>query len=299
MKHPSSVSAAFHRRVGQRSPYPLATPSWVMPGTYAENLDFLADKTDIAAVELLFFIYDETVAAELKADWERILQYRERFLYTAHLPERLEDHHEKLIEQLAPLVEHFVVHPPAGEKEQETLAQRLLTWEERYTSRRGYRFIIENTQPGRLEGMVEKLPGWGLCLDTGHLQLAGEDLAMFLSIYGNQIQEIHLHRALPPGLVPPDRLADHHPLHEGDPWFTPLLPFLFPRKDPLPPSPAQNRGFSSPIENGPGGYPSFSHAGKRPLINFEVFSWPEVAQSLGVWKKWCTDFCAKEHIHEV
>ena len=67
----------------------LTVPSWVIPGTYADNLRFLSDKKEIEGVELLFFLYDDEIKAQLDSEWEEICRYKERFIFTAHLPESL------------------------------------------------------------------------------------------------------------------------------------------------------------------------------------------------------------------
>jgi hypothetical protein len=121
--------------------FPLFVPSWVIPGTYLENLRFLEDKRDIDGVELLFFIYDEEIKAMLNREWAGICEYARRFTFTAHLPDTLKPEHEELIEKLLPLVKHFIVHPAPGDKAEEQ-AGFLADW----MKRRGVsRFLLENT----------------------------------------------------------------------------------------------------------------------------------------------------------
>ena len=176
----------------------LITPSWVIPGTYAENIRFLEDKREIAGVELLFFIYNDETRAQLDSDWEEIYRRRERFVFTAHLPENLRSGHEELIARLAPLVRHFIVHPAAENPEAQ--AKLLAEWEERYGARskdgsgRGPLFLAENTFPGLLEGLLPHLGAEaGLCMDTGHLLLEGKNPADFFAVHCGRIGEIHLH----------------------------------------------------------------------------------------------------------
>ena len=63
----------------------LSVPSYVIPGTYAENLRFLADKTAVDGVELLFYLYDEEVRTLMLAEIAEIRQFRSRFAYTVHM----------------------------------------------------------------------------------------------------------------------------------------------------------------------------------------------------------------------
>jgi sugar phosphate isomerase/epimerase len=222
----------------------LVTPSWVIPGTYAENLRFLEDKKEIAGVELLFFIYDDETRAQLDSEWNEICRYKERFIFTAHLPEKLLGEHEELVARLAPLVRHFIVHPPR--ENPAALARLLKEWGKRY----GALFLAENITPGLLEAL---LPHLGedelLCMDTGHLLLDGKNPANFFNTYGKRIGEIHLHGLDREQAARDGRLPDHRRLRGDEAWLLELLP---PLKD------------------------------YRGIINLEVFSWEEVRTGIEV-----------------
>jgi len=224
----------------------LSVPSWVIPGTYAENLRFLESKESIKGVELLFFIYDDKIKAQHDSEWEDICQYRERFVYTAHLPDVLLPSHGELVARLAPFVRHFIVHPPV---ENYAAQVRLLAeWTERY----GAVFLTENTNPGLLETMLPHLEtSSGLCMDTGHLLLAGQNPAEFFSAYKRRIGEIHLHAVDKEQAALDGKLADHRRLRQNESWLQELLPLL---------------------------------ADYRGIINLEVFSWEEVEASINVFR---------------
>jgi hypothetical protein len=129
----------------------ISVPSWVIPGTYLENLRFLEDKADVQGVELLFFMYDDSVRLELDAEWEGILRFRDRFVFTVHLPDSVLPEHEALVERCNPLARSFVVHPGLPENTP-ALAALITDWEKRYPPRAGSgarrRFLVENTKPG-------------------------------------------------------------------------------------------------------------------------------------------------------
>ena len=93
----------------------ISVPSWVIPGTYAENLGFLAEKREITGVELLFFIYDDETKQMLRDEWDVIESYAGRFTYTVHLPDRILPEHAELVERFLPHVRNFVVHPYPAE----------------------------------------------------------------------------------------------------------------------------------------------------------------------------------------
>jgi hypothetical protein len=227
----------------------LIVPSWVIPGTYTENLCFLKDKQEVRGVELLFFIYNDEIKTQFDSEWEDILGYRERFIFTAHLPDVLLPSHEELVVRLAPLVRHFIVHPAA---ENPTAQARLLAqWTERY----GDIFLVENTHPGLLNALLPHLKtNAGLCMDTGHLLLTGQNPADFFARYRQRIGEIHLHAVDREQAAVDGRLADHRRLRQDEPWLNELLPLL-----------TDYQG-----KNYPG------------IINLEVFSWEEVVAGIDV-----------------
>jgi sugar phosphate isomerase/epimerase len=154
---------------------PLITvPSWVIEGTYTENLRFLEDKKEVAGVELLFFIYDNDVKNQLDLQWEEIRRYGERFVFTCHLPDSLLPVHEELVARLAPPVRHFIVHPAVENRAGQI--RLIAEWEKRY----GIPFLTENTKPGLLEARFPMMEtNAGLCMDTGHLLLEGKNPAEF------------------------------------------------------------------------------------------------------------------------
>ncbi|AEJ19703.1 cobamide remodeling phosphodiesterase CbiR [Gracilinema caldarium] len=226
----------------------LSCPSWVIPGTYGENLAFLEDKAAIQNVELLFFLYDESVQRELEADLESITKYRGRFTYTAHLPDKLSQNHQELIERLLPLAEHFIVHPtnPEHPHKVDELAKLLQTWRMQY----GNIFLAENTKPRWLEALEARIPDIPVCMDTGHLEHTEAILAFWLDRQ-SRIREIHLHSTDRKAAQLDGRLPDHRPLRGDEAWLRPLM---------------------------------HEAMGQNPqiLINLELFSWAEVAQSLEI-----------------
>jgi hypothetical protein len=221
-------------------------PSWVIPGTYLENLRFLANKPEIAGVELLFFLYNREIWEQFEAERRGIEEFRDRFSFTVHLPDLLLPEHRVLVRELSPLARHFIVHPgpEAGAAAQGEL---LRSWKNTGS------FLIENTLPGRLPALLPYLDeDTGLCMDTGHLLLEGQNPADFLRRWGDRVKEIHLHGLNREKAARDGRLPDHRPLREGEPWLLELAPLL--------------GEFAGPI-------------------NLEVFSWEEAAESIAVLKR--------------
>jgi hypothetical protein len=228
----------------------FTVPSWVIPGTYLENLRFLADKPEIAGVELLFFLYDGDIRAQLESEWQGIEAYGNRFNYTAHLPDVLLPEHRELVVRLSPLVRHFIVHPRPAEEAEAQIAL-LRSWKGEGP------FLMENTLPGRLQAFLpcpdEEM---GLCMDTGHLLLEGQNPADFLRRRKGRVGEIHLHGLDREKAARDGRLPDHRPLRVEDPWLRELFPLL--------------RDFAG-------------------IINLEVFSWEEVEKSITALKTLFTE----------
>jgi hypothetical protein len=223
-----------------------------MPGTYAENLRFIAEQPEINGVELLFFIYDGEIKEQFHAEFEEIKSFSGRFVFTAHLPEALMESHEELVETLSPLVRHFIVHPgKAGTVDAQ--AAIINRWAEKYGTPGTPRFLAENTNPGLLEKTVPLLgPQVGLCMDTGHLLMEGRSPADYFVQNRGGIAEIHLHGLDREKAVLDGRLPDHRPVKEEAPWFRELFPLL--------------EGFNG-------------------VLNLEVFSWEETAESIAAIKQ--------------
>ncbi|MDR1301183.1 MAG: AP endonuclease [Treponema sp.] len=224
----------------------LTVPSWVIPGTYLENLTFLCRQPAIEGVELLFFLYDSEIQALLQQEWEGIWKLRSRFRFTAHLPEPLLGVHEELVEQILPLVQHCIFHPGLPE-DAPVLAGLIASWRSRFAWGKDS-FLVENTRSHRFEALLEYLPDeTGICMDTGHLLMEGTTPGAFYRRFGERIREIHLHGLDPEGARSDGRLPDHRPLHPEEPWFQELVPIL-----------AEFTG----------------------TVNLEVFSWEEVLESI-------------------
>jgi len=229
----------------------ISVPSWVIPGTYAENLRFLESKKEIQGVELLFFLYDDEIKNQFDSEWDEISGYAERFTFTAHLPELLLPEHESLIARLAPLVRHFIVHPDAGNPAGQAALLRI--WTERY----GAVFLAENIYQGNSVSALEVLlphldKNFPLCMDTGHLLLDGKSPSVFFKTWQDRIKEIHLHSLDRNQSAVDRRLADHRRLREDEPWLLELLPLL---------------------------------KCYQGIVNLEVFSWEEVKAGIEVLRK--------------
>lgn len=229
----------------------IACPSWVIPGTYGENLRFLEDKPAIQHVELLFFIYDSTVQQELERDLELIQNYRGRFSYTAHLPDRLSKEHQRLIDILLPFTDHFIIHPvnPEEPYKVDELARLLQSWRRLY----GDIFLAENTKPLWLDAFLARISDIPLCMDTGHLE-EPEAVLEFWHQWKSRIGEIHLHSTDAKAAKIDGRLPDHRPLRGDEGWLEPLLKEI-------------------------------KEQDRQRLINLELFSWEEVAVSLRTLQK--------------
>ncbi|MDR1362882.1 MAG: TIM barrel protein [Spirochaetaceae bacterium] len=233
-------------RVKIKSSFLPATPSWVIPGTYLENIQFLSGKDSIGCVELLFFLYDDDIRSDFLRELPAIRDFSGRFVFTAHLPDNLSEEHEELVELLSPLVKHFIVHPAADTADAQAQARYLEKWRARYGKRR---FLLENTSAGRLEAVLDCIDEDApVCMDTAHLLIEGKTPSGFARRYGDRIREVHLN-----GLGAEDGgdnsgvNGGHKPLRMEDSWLFELAPFL--------------RNFSG-------------------IVNFELFSWRDVQNSM-------------------
>jgi sugar phosphate isomerase/epimerase len=102
-----------------------------------------------------------------------------------------------------------------------------------------------------IETLLPRLDkGVGLCMDTGHLLLEGEDPAAWFAGRRERIAEIHLHGVDRDSAARDGRLPDHRPIAAEAAWFKKLRPLL---------------------EEFDG------------VINMEVFSWEEARKSIAAW----------------
>lgn len=195
----------------------LSVPSYVIPGTYAENLRFLADKPEVDGVELLFYLWDAEVADLLNREHSEIRSFMDRFRFTAHLPDRILPEHRILLDRIADTVRSFVVHPPADLDGLGPFADLLGAWRSEF----GDRFYLENLRTGPFERALRILSDIPLCVDAGHILAEGGDPAeriARLRSAGRRMEELHLH-GLSGG-------ADHKPFGDGASWLRDLAPFL-------------------------------------------------------------------------
>lgn len=202
----------------------ITVPSYVIPGTYLENVQFLADKPLITGIELLFFLYDDQTHDLFLSEKSGIEAYKKRFSFTLHLPDTLLPEHRRIVEVTKDLVDHYIVHPLLYPQAL-PLSSFLPLWVQEY----GPRFLLENTRYDLFEASLSELPEIGICCDVGHLLLQGRSPADFLTEYGQRVGQIHLHGTVDSG----KGLADHNPLTGGEPWLTAIAPFLKSFKGPV------------------------------------------------------------------
>ena len=198
----------------------LSVPSYVIPGTYAENLRFLSDKTGIDGVELLFFMYDEEVRTLMMAEIDEIRQFRSRFSYTVHLPDSIAPEHEDIIEATVDIAGAYVIHPPREDAGLVAFVRLMDDWRGRYGKDT---FVLENTRVARFEAAEAVLRDsrYGLppvCVDIGHLRMEGYEPMAWLEAKADRVAELHLHGF--------NGRSDHVPIGADEPWLTSLLPYL-------------------------------------------------------------------------
>jgi sugar phosphate isomerase/epimerase len=198
----------------------LSVPSYVIPGTYAENLRFLADKTEVDGVELLFFMYDEEVRTLMLAEIDEIRQFRSRFSYTVHMPDSIAPEHADIIEATQDIAGSYVIHPPREDAGLAAFASLMDDWRGRYGKDA---FILENTRVARFDAAeaVLKDSRYGLppvCVDIGHLRMEAHDPMAWLAAKTGRVAELHLHGF--------DGKSDHVPFGADESWLADLLPYL-------------------------------------------------------------------------
>lgn len=198
----------------------LSVPSYVVPGTYVENLRFLEDKPDFGSVELLFFMYDDEVHDLLLRELPDILAMSDRFRYTVHMPDEVVSGHEDIVRLLDPVADAYILHPPRHDAGLPAFVELLDDWRPRWGAER---FLLENTTLQRFDAaeaaLVRSRSGPPLlCADVGHLMLQGVSPAEWLVSRGTRVRELHVHGV--------SGGTDHVPFDTAEPWVTSLAPFV-------------------------------------------------------------------------
>lgn len=221
----------------------VSVPSYVMPGTYIENLRFLEENTDQRDVELLFFMYDDDARNLLKAEAAGIAEYSRRFGFTVHMPDSIDASHEEILEATAGYASSYIIHPPRTAPEIPAFVAVLDEWRGRYGERR---FLLENTRLEQFDAAERALRDscYGrpqLCADIGHLRMEGADPAAWVAERADRIAELHVHGF--------DGTKDHVPFLAGEAWLEALAPFA--------------RTFLG-------------------IVELELFSWPELQDAAAI-----------------
>jgi len=191
----------------------LSCPSYITPGTYLENVRFLDNQKNISNIELLFFLYNEETEKLFIEEKAQIQTFLGRFSFSVHMPDNLRAEHERIVKNTGELADLYVLHPP--ETERDGFFRIYRAWKEKYPDKV---FIVENLVDRTLTGKEILEYDIPLCLDTGHLLLAGLKPAAYFIRFKKNIREIHLHGMREGG--------DHGPLSGKDTWLVELAPLL-------------------------------------------------------------------------
>lgn len=198
----------------------VSVPSYVIPGTYLENVRFITEHSDIHHVELLFFMYDEDTRALMRAEMPQLKAAGSRLGFTVHMPDTIQDWHEEILEATSDFATSYIIHPPRTSRELAGFVSLFDAWRRRYG---GSRFLLENTRLSCFQPADDALlesPGGpaSLCADIGHLRMEGVEPAAWMSPRAGRIRELHVHGF--------DGNADHVPFLSDEPWIASLTPFM-------------------------------------------------------------------------
>ncbi|HTX73337.1 MAG TPA: hypothetical protein VMC79_10970 [Rectinemataceae bacterium] len=189
-------------------------PSYLIPGTWLENLRRLETAEWISGVELLVFSYDDDAKSILNRERHGLAACTPRFRLTLHLPDPLESRHEELLELSLPFTSSYVLHPPGSILEMERWLRLVEDWRAAY----GPKFHLENTAGATFVAVEAALPDIELCADCGRLLLDGHDPLGWLDGRASRLRQLHLHSAAAG--------RDHLPLRAEEPWLRRLFPYL-------------------------------------------------------------------------
>lgn len=180
----------------------ISVPSYVIPGTYAENVRYLADKDIVGGIELLFFMYDDDCRELFLKEIDVVKEHSTRFEYTLHMPDFVLPEHESIIEMVDDFVEGYVIHPPAipylqeGESYTKEQAERIESFSrlmEEWIGRYGRKFRIENLIRRDMRSIADRVDALDICLDSGHCEMRNESPYELFKSYKKRVKEIHFH----------------------------------------------------------------------------------------------------------
>lgn len=200
--------------------YLLSVPSYVIPGTWIQNVEYLANRNDIQGVELLLFLWNEEIEREFLKEVDALAQYADRFVFSVHLPEAPLPMLKKIIALTHSFTVSYCLHPPEHNAACIELVQGLIEIEQTYQRS----IILENTTLEALERMLACCNSVSpenerpLCMDTAHLLEEGIQPIQFIEQYNSQIKTIHLNDYC--------EYKSHEPLSPKSEWLLPCLPFF-------------------------------------------------------------------------
>lgn len=192
----------------------ISTPSYIIPGTYLENITYLAKIDEIKNIELLFFLFDMETKNLLLEEIEQIKKFynNQRFTFTLHMPDIIKESDEQLIEITTDFVKYYIIHAPVDNLQ--NTAQLVNSWQKKY----GEKFLIENTISGNFDKFITYINNYNICADIGHLLINKIPPHQFITKYLPRIKEIHLH-----GIK---NNKDHCCFDYDEHWFVKLIPLL-------------------------------------------------------------------------
>ncbi len=221
----------------------ISVPSYVIPGSYLDNLGFLEKHSDQRHVELLFFMYDDDTRRLLGAEARGIEEYSRSFSFTVHMPDTVLAEHEVLVELTAGYASTYIMHPPRNDSGIPAFVSLMDEWRNRYGQKR---FLLENTRLAQFYVADRALEDSSmgpppLCADIGHLRMEGQEPGAWVAERAERIAELHVHGF--------DGSKDHVPFSAGEDWLGALAPFA--------------RSFGG-------------------IVEIELFSWPELAEATAI-----------------
>ncbi len=182
-------------------------PSYLVPGTWLENIR-VAEKLDwVSGVELLFFSYDEDARGIFAREAGAIADFADRFRFSLHLPDPLTSADEALVEAAMPFVRSYVLHPPRESAELDAWARLVQGLRTRY----GRVFYLEYTGRDAFAAAERRLGDMEVCADSGRILLDGDRPARWLAKMSGRVRELHLHGV--------SGTKDHAPLRPEAPWL--------------------------------------------------------------------------------
>lgn len=187
----------------------FSCPSYIIPGTYLENIKFIDKNIPfISNIELLFYFLDLETLELISQEIKEIKKYNDKFSFSIHLPDDFKSNYNN-IGQLFNILEglnicNIIVHSPKVEKKEDLILFKNLisNFSKNFIKKTKLKInkreiLFENLSQRDFDFInFDFFNKFKICLDIGHIYIKNKSIEEFIyknNIEINRIKEVHFH----------------------------------------------------------------------------------------------------------